>query len=198
MIFVTAVVSCLLAGSMMSQAFTIGNSRVVSFHSRQMSMEYIPSGMSKAQWEKVKEEEAKKNASKNLGKVGITKFKSRSFEAWQKDGQKHLFPVGKDVKLEERPYMQRTGGSWDASDIGKEKAKGQAAAGRMTEIDKKYEKLEKEGQLTSAPWAANLPWSNDAAAKYKRASPGGKTKPVAAKKEAPKAETPKKKGFFGF
>jgi hypothetical protein len=74
-----------------------------------LTMEYIPDGLSKAQWEKMKAEEAKKDASKDLGKVGITKFKSRSFEAWQKDGQKHLFPVDPKTPLAERPYMQRTG-----------------------------------------------------------------------------------------
>jgi hypothetical protein len=40
-------------------------------------MEYIPDGMSKAQWELLKKKEAEANKGKNLGAVGITKFKSR-------------------------------------------------------------------------------------------------------------------------
>jgi len=75
-----------------------------------LSMEYIPDGISKEQWRKMKEEEAKKIAGKDLGKVGITKFNSRSFEAWQKDGARHLFPVDPNKPSEEKPYMQRKGG----------------------------------------------------------------------------------------
>ena len=51
--------------------------------------------------------------------VGITKFKSRSFEAFQKSGGKNLFPVSPDTPLEERPYMQRPGGMPDGSDLKK-------------------------------------------------------------------------------
>merc|ERR1712045_747592 len=83
--------------------------------------EYIPSGMTKAQWEKVKANEKNKNKGKNLGKVGITSFKSRSFADWQKSGGKNLFPVDpKSVKsAKELPYMQRPGGSADDEDIKK-------------------------------------------------------------------------------
>merc|ERR1712087_268098 len=84
-----------------------------------MTMEYIPSGMSKEQWQKMKAQEKSKTAGKNLGKVGITTFKSRSFSDWQKSGGKNLFPVDprtvKDPK--EIPYMQRAGGSADDSDL---------------------------------------------------------------------------------
>ena len=71
------------------------------------SMEYIPSGMSKEQWKKVKEAEKQKQAKKNLGKVGITSFKSRSFADWQKAGGVNLFPVDpKTVKdPKDIPYM---------------------------------------------------------------------------------------------
>lgn len=83
--------------------------------------------MSKEQWRKLKEKEAKKNKGKDLGKTGITSFKSRSFADWQKSGQKNLFPVDpnsvKDPK--ELPYMQRPGGMADGSDLkGKKKKKG--------------------------------------------------------------------------
>merc|ERR1712127_813944 len=84
-----------------------------------MTMEYIPSGMSKAQWQKIKDKEKNANKGKDLGKVGITSFKSRSFAEWQKAGGINLFPVDPNsVKSEsELPYMQRAGGSADGSDI---------------------------------------------------------------------------------
>lgn len=71
------------------------------------TMEYIPSGMSKEQWKKMKETEKQKMASKNLGKVGITTFKSRSFSEWQAAGGINLFPVDpKKVKdPKDIPYM---------------------------------------------------------------------------------------------
>lgn len=46
--------------------------------------------MSKAQWQKIKEQEKNKNKGKNLGATGITSFKSRSFEDWQKSGGKNV------------------------------------------------------------------------------------------------------------
>mmetsp|Transcript_27545 Transcript_27545/g.58193 ORF Transcript_27545/g.58193 Transcript_27545/m.58193 type:complete len:160 (-) Transcript_27545:94-573(-) len=86
---------------------------------RTMTMEYIPSGMSKAQWKKIKEAEKNKDKGKNLGAVGITSFKSRSFSEWQKAGGKNLFPVDptKVKSQDEIPYMQRQGGSADGSDL---------------------------------------------------------------------------------
>ena len=82
--------------------------------------------MSKEQWRKIKEEEKNRNKGKNLGKVGITSFKSRSFADWQKSGGVNLFPVDPNsVKDEsELPYMQRAGGSADGSDLkgGKKKS----------------------------------------------------------------------------
>lgn len=72
-----------------------------------MTMEYIPSGMSKEQWMKMKNAEKNKNKGKNLGAEGITTFKSRSFSEWQKAGGKNLFPVDpKKVKdPKDLPYM---------------------------------------------------------------------------------------------
>jgi hypothetical protein len=71
-----------------------------------MTMEYIPSGMSKEQWKKMKEKDQKKGKG-NLGKTGITTFKSRSFADWQKAGGINLFPVDpKSVKdPKDLPYM---------------------------------------------------------------------------------------------
>jgi hypothetical protein len=79
----------------------------------------LDSGMSKEQWQKVKEAEKKKLEGKNLGKTGITTFQSRSFAEWQKAGGKNLFPVDpRSVKdLKEIPYMQRPGGKPDNSDL---------------------------------------------------------------------------------
>ncbi|KAL7429464.1 hypothetical protein ACHAXH_001051 [Discostella pseudostelligera] len=84
-----------------------------------MTMEYIPSGMSKEQWRKIKEQEKNATKGKDLGKVGITSFKSRSFADWQKAGGKNLFPVDptKVKSASEIPYMQRPNGSPDGSDL---------------------------------------------------------------------------------
>jgi len=122
--FVAAAVTLLLAVSQVS-AFTSsfsGSSLSVNTQNKNgMTMEYIPSGISKEQWKKMKESEKQKKSGKNLGKSGITTFKSRSFSDWQKAGGKNLFPVDpksvKDVK--DLPYMQRPGGSADDSDIKK-------------------------------------------------------------------------------
>ena len=63
--------------------------------------------MTKEQYRKLKEKERSANKGKNLGKVGITTFMSRSFDEWQKSGGKNLFPVDprtvKDPK--DIPYM---------------------------------------------------------------------------------------------
>merc|ERR1712194_994900 len=86
-------------------------------------MEYIPSGMSKKQWAEMKKKDNVKKG--DLGKSGITTFKSRSFDDWQKAGGKNLFPVDpKSVKnAKDLPYMQRPGGSADDSDLGNKKKK---------------------------------------------------------------------------
>lgn len=82
--------------------------------------------MSKKQWEKVKAKEAAKKGKKDLGKTGITSFKSRSFDDWQKSGGKNLFPVdpNKAKSNKDIPYMQRKGGTVDDSDIEPKKAGG--------------------------------------------------------------------------
>mmetsp|Transcript_28346 Transcript_28346/g.35052 ORF Transcript_28346/g.35052 Transcript_28346/m.35052 type:complete len:151 (+) Transcript_28346:142-594(+) len=104
-----AALSGAFSGSQMS---TVQNSAT-------MTMEYIPSGMSKAQWQKIKDAEKNKNKGKNLGKTGITSFSSRSFAEWQKAGGKNLFPVDPNsVKDKSKlPYMQRPGGKPDDSDL---------------------------------------------------------------------------------
>ena len=75
-----------------SSSFSGSSLSVNTQNNNGMTMEYIPSGMSKEQWKKMKEAEKNKNKGKNLGKNGITTFKSRSFDDWQKSGGKNLFP----------------------------------------------------------------------------------------------------------
>ena len=83
-------------------------------------MEYIPDGLSKAQWEQLKKKEEEQAKLKANGALGATKFKSRSFEAWHKAGAKHLFPVDpSSAQYEERPYMQRKDGDWEGNDLKK-------------------------------------------------------------------------------
>mmetsp|Transcript_3746 Transcript_3746/g.5416 ORF Transcript_3746/g.5416 Transcript_3746/m.5416 type:complete len:151 (-) Transcript_3746:983-1435(-) len=108
------------ASAFSGSAFTGTQMNTVQ-NSATMTMEYIPSGMSKEQWRKMKEAEKNKNKGKNLGKTGITSFKSRSFAEWQKAGGKNLFPVDpKSVKdPKDLPYMQRPGGSADDEDLKK-------------------------------------------------------------------------------
>jgi hypothetical protein len=87
-----------LLASSSSQVLGFGSSfsgsRVtgVVSNSNGLVMEYIPDGISKEQWKKMKEAEKNKLKGKNLGKTGITTFKSRSFMDWQKSGGKNLFP----------------------------------------------------------------------------------------------------------
>lgn len=54
-------------------------------------MGYVPDGLTAADWKKMREEEKAKAS--NLGRVGVVRFKSRSFQAWQESGAGHLFPV---------------------------------------------------------------------------------------------------------
>ena len=119
-----------------------------------LTMEYIPDGFTKAQWDALKKKEADELKKKgNLGVLGTTKFKSRSFEAWQKSGGKHLFPVDpRTTPYEERPYMQRKDGDWEGKDLEAKglKGTGQGAASKRLKIDEVYEVAKKEGRLDSA------------------------------------------------
>ena len=113
-------------------------------------MEYITSSVSKEQWKKIKAKEAAAKG-KDLGKVGITSFKSRSFADWQKAGGINLFPVDpKSVKSEkDLPYMQQKGGSADGEDLEEKKKKGMFSFGGKK---KKVEEAVAPTQKKKNPW----------------------------------------------
>lgn len=83
--------------------------------------EYIPSGLSKAEWEKIKSKDRAKK--EGLGRLGPRGFKSRSFQSFQEALERgeasHLMPVFNakekirrgELREEDIPYMQR-GGAW--------------------------------------------------------------------------------------
>mmetsp|Transcript_31644 Transcript_31644/g.32236 ORF Transcript_31644/g.32236 Transcript_31644/m.32236 type:complete len:227 (+) Transcript_31644:70-750(+) len=126
-----------------------------------LTMEYIPEGLTKAQWKQIQEEE---KAKKKLGAMGTTRFKSRSFEAWQKSGGKHLFPVDpRTTPYEERPYMQRKDGDWEGKDLEKLelKARGQGVSSKRNQLDDVYEKAKADGKLDSMSIFGGkpLPWT---------------------------------------
>jgi len=122
---VNTIITLLFSAPLVATAFSGSSSfagstmNVQTRNSSNMSMEYIPSGMSKAAWQKIKDKEKKTKGGKDLSKTGITSFKSRSFADWQKAGGKNLFPVDPNsVKNnKEIPYMQRQGGSADDADL---------------------------------------------------------------------------------
>lgn len=88
------VVSALVLGT--AQAFTTGT-LPESRTSQVVAYGYVPSGFTPEQYKKFKEEEAKKNAKKNLGGLGPRGFKSRSFQSFQEALERgeaeHLLPV---------------------------------------------------------------------------------------------------------
>lgn len=139
--------------SMTIQAFMpISNThRQLSKASSSLHMEYIPDGLSKAQWQAMKTQELEQRKSKNLGAVGIQKFKSRSMQAWQEAGGVHLFPTPTHTAAEERPYMQRKNGDWEGSDL---KMKGltgrkQGQAFQRLPTDNMYDDMKAKGLLNS-------------------------------------------------
>lgn len=109
---------------------------------------YVPDGLTAAEYAALKKKE---QSGKNLGKSGPRGYKSRSFnsfvEALEKGEAKHLMPVdprlvksGK-IPLEDVPYMQRAGGSWDGSDLkGAARQRAMKRAGKWTKEDYQYEK----------------------------------------------------------
>lgn len=175
----------LVAPSAFAGKAVISSSRAATARSG-LSMEYIPDGLTKEAWEAIKAKERQQR--KDLGKVGTTRFKSRSFQAWHEAGGQHLFPVDPNdvksgkIKLSEVPYMQR-GGAWDDSDLVK-KEKG-IKVQQWSKTDKMYSTGgERRAQsINIFGTGANLPWQGRAKfvnpdavdpkkeqAKYKRAA----------------------------
>ena len=118
---------------------------------------YVPDGIEPEEYEKIKKKEA--TASK---KTDRKTYKSRSFnsfvEAMEKGQATHLFPVDPrriksgEVPIEDVPYMQRSGGAWDGSDLKgnalrrakKKQSQGFYRAGRWLKSDFEYEKRDKK------------------------------------------------------
>jgi len=123
-----AALLCLNAASaLVTRAGPIAQSRRAPSKGR-IGMEYVPDGISKEQWKKMKEKDQKKKIGKFDGTSGM-QFKSRSFEDFQKGREsgklKYNMPMEfaqkrlKDgsIKLKDIPYMQRPGGRPDDSDL---------------------------------------------------------------------------------
>mmetsp|Transcript_21398 Transcript_21398/g.64286 ORF Transcript_21398/g.64286 Transcript_21398/m.64286 type:complete len:216 (-) Transcript_21398:81-728(-) len=146
----TAIVALALTGAATALAPTPSSSRV----STRLNA-YVPDGLSPEQWKKMQAKE--KEVKKNLGVGGARGFKSRSFnsfvEALEKGEATHLFAVDPrkiksgEVPIEEVPYMQRSGGAWDGSDLKgnakrravKKQEQGMYTAGKWQQSDKDYE-----------------------------------------------------------
>lgn len=58
-----------------------------------LRMVYVPDGLTLEQWKKIKAKEEAQKKDADLGRVGVKGFESRSLQAWQEAGARHLFPV---------------------------------------------------------------------------------------------------------
>jgi len=164
-VFLTIVVT--LVTMAISFTMTTTSTRALIGKRSSLSMEYVPEGLTKAQWQAIQKKE-KEEALKKRNEFGTNRFQSRSFEAWQKAGAVHLFPVDPNTaSYEERPYMQRRGGSWEGNDLKKlgMKGRGQGAPQKRLDLDNFYDKAKKEGRLDSPSifGGAPLPWTQKAA-----------------------------------
>mmetsp|Transcript_39452 Transcript_39452/g.68796 ORF Transcript_39452/g.68796 Transcript_39452/m.68796 type:complete len:185 (+) Transcript_39452:59-613(+) len=141
---------------------------------------YVPDGLTDEQYQQIKEKE-RDISGKALGRVGPTRFKSRSMTDWQKAGGKHLFAVDPkkissgEIPIEEVPYMQRRG-AWDNSDIIQNKnllarvkdIKKIKVAKTPEEIEYEqggYKKHQSISYFESFTGDARLPWNNEIARK---------------------------------
>lgn len=127
---------------------------------------YVPDGLTKEEYDKIKKQEKMQKHGKDLGRLGPRGFKSRSLQAWQNAYEKgdagHTFaPIGFResilkglMRLEEVPYMVR-GGSWDNSDVkGAKKLK-------WSKLDKDYAKggYKKEQSASLLGYGPGLDWT---------------------------------------
>lgn len=110
---------------------------------------YVPSGMSKAEYDKIKKKEADDKKKKAFGAGGARGFESRSMASFMRAQERgeaeHLFPVDPakvrsgEIALKDVPYMQR-GGSWDNSDLTGKKGWQKTGFGMTAFNDGKAEK----------------------------------------------------------
>ncbi|CAN0456495.1 unnamed protein product [Discosporangium mesarthrocarpum] len=118
-----ASLSCVLLLAANAAAFLVPASRMSPRLDRlgssygALRMGYVPDGVSPEEYQRIRAKEIRRT--ENLGRIGITKFKSRSMRAWIASGAKHIFPGDpKSTPKEKLAYMQRKDGSWDNSDLG--------------------------------------------------------------------------------
>lgn len=128
---------------------------------------YIPDGFTPESYAKFKEDEKKKTAKQNLGRLGPRGFQSRSMQSFQEALERgeaaHLMPVFNaaakikrgEIRREDVPYMQR-GGSWDNSDV-----QGAKNRKRWLESDKKYANggFQKEQSVSIFGYGEGLDWA---------------------------------------
>ena len=110
---------------------------------------YVPDGLTKAEYDKLKRKEVDAQKKKNFGTGGARGFQSRSMASFmlaQDRGEaEHLFPVDPEkvrrgeIALKDVPYMQR-GGSWDNSDLQRKKGWMQTGFGMKAFNDGKAKK----------------------------------------------------------
>lgn len=191
-----------------TQGFGIISSSQLSkngFRKSSIKMEYIPDGLTKAQWEQLKKkEEDERKRLGNLGVMGVNRFKSRSFQAWQESGGKHLFPVNPNlVPYEERPYMQRKGGDWEGTDLSKKglEGKDQGQSAKRSKTDDVYDNYAKQGLLNSFSIFGKtpLPWTTEATNKISQVNnlvSKQESRGVAGKKLSPEEAEKLKKSLF--
>lgn len=123
---------------------------------------YVPDGLTKEQYAKMKKEEADKRKKRDFGKAGARGFESRSMQSFvaalEKGEAKHLMPVNPakvrsgEIPLKDVPYMQR-GGAWNNKDLQGKKGwmqtgfgmtafnDGKAKTMKENKYDAKYNKL---------------------------------------------------------
>ena len=159
----------LVAGFLMGcSAFTSNPAFLnTAAYARQTSLHaYVPDGLTKEQYQKIKTQEQNALKGKDLGRLGPRGFKSRSMQAWQVAYEKgladHAFaPFGYREKLtkgeirkEDVPYMVR-GGSWDNSDVFG------ARRLRWSKLDKDYAKggYKKEQSASLLGSGPGLDWT---------------------------------------
>lgn len=120
---------------------------------------YVPDGIDPKEYTELKKREALSSK-----KTDRKAYKSRSFnsfvEAMEKGEATHLFAVDPrkvksgEVPIEDVPYMQRSGGAWDGSDLNgnalrrakKKQSMGYYRAGKWLKSDFEYEKENKQGK----------------------------------------------------